>query len=148
MSSVRHSNLFGSLLITFLLFVPLAQADVSLQLGAWSYHLMTGDDYDYTSSHDLVGIEYKKVMATTFRNSYGRRTYSLSGEVFSFKQGDWVGSVHVGIMRGYRKCYGDDGSNTNVCPLIVPRLSYAKYKVQPTILLMGEAVAGSIRIEF
>lgn len=120
--------------------------DINLYMGAWSKHLITNDDY--TSSHDLVGIQYGQYFAGRFRNSYGRTSYALAHGVFKHKVGDWEGQVLIGVVRGYRRCFSDDGDKAVVCPLVVPMVSYTKYAVQPTLLLMGEALALSVRVEF
>ena len=50
-------------------------------------------------------------------------------------------------MRGYRSCYGDDGDKAVVCPVAFPSLHYTKYRVQPGVLVMGEAVTLTVRIK-
>ena len=124
-----------------------AKAETAVYAGAWSKHLVTGDEYDYTSSHDLFAVEYKRVFAARFRNSYGRESYAL-GYTWSKQYGNFEAKVVAGAVRGYRGWYGDSESTTKTLPLVVPMVSYTKYKIQPTVLLMGEALAASVRIEF
>jgi len=120
-----------------------AMADTNVYLGAWSKHLVT--DGDYTSSHDLLAVEHKRVFGATFRNSYGRESYAI-GYTWSWKRGDFEAKVVAGAVRGYRGFYGDYDDKTRVLPLVVPMVSYTKYRVQPTVLMMGEALAFSVRV--
>lgn len=141
----RHflSAIFAFLAATALC-VP-AHAETALHAGGWSYHIVTGNKVDYTSSHDLVGVEVGSAMVATFRNSYGRRSY-LAGYGWSKQWGDWRGSLYVGAVKGYRSCYGDDGDKARVCPMAFPSLHYTKYRVQPGFVLFGEALALTVRV--
>jgi hypothetical protein len=49
-------------------------------------------------------------------------------------------------VRGYTTCYGDGDTSTNICPLVAPFASYKIGRVEPTVLLLGEALAVSIKI--
>lgn len=120
-----------------------AKAETAVTLGGWSKHLIT--DEDYNESHDAVLVEHNGWMAGRFTNSYDRTTYALAYG-WSKKWGNWRGSVHAGVMRGYTKCYGEDGSSANICPMIYPAVTYTKYRVQPQVGLLGEAIVFSIRV--
>jgi hypothetical protein len=122
-----------------------ARAETNIYAGAWSKHLIT--DGEYTSSHDLFAVEHKRIFAARFRNSYGRESYAL-GRTWTWSKGDVEAKVVLGAVRGYRGFYGDYDDKTRVLPLVVPMVSYTKYRVQPTVLLMGEALAVSIRVGF
>ena len=121
-----------------------ARAETNIYAGAWSKHLITGGDY--TSSHDLFAVEHKRIFAARFRNSFGRESYAL-GRTWTWSKGNLEAKVVVGAVRGYRGFYGDYDDKTRVLPLVVPMVSYTKYRVQPTVLLMGEALAFSVRFE-
>lgn len=123
-----------------------AYSQTAIHAGGHSYHLATGHKVDYTSSHDLIGVEAGPYLAATFRNSYGRRSY-LAGYGFSKDWGHWRGPVYVGAVRGYRSCYGDEGDKARVCPMAFPSLHYTKYRFQPGVLLFGEALALTVRVE-
>lgn len=123
-----------------------ARAGIALHGGGWSYHVATGHKQDYTSSHDLIGVEAGPAIVATFRNSYGRRSY-LAGYGWSKQWGDWRGSVYVGAVHGYRSCYGDEGDKARVCPMAFPALHYTRYRVQPGVLLFGEALALTVRVD-
>ena len=121
-----------------------ARAETNIYAGAWSKHLIT--DGEYTSSHDLFAVEHKRIFAARFRNSYGRESYAL-GRTWTWSKGDVEAKIVFGAVRGYRGFYGDYDDKTRVLPLVVPMVSYTKYRVQPTVLLMGEALAFSVRFE-
>jgi hypothetical protein len=41
----------------------------------------------------------------------------------------------------------NEGDKAVVCPVAIPSLHYTKYRVQPGVLVMGEAVALTVRIK-
>jgi hypothetical protein len=131
------------LIMVSALYASYAEAETKVYLGAWSTHLVT--DGDYNETHNLVAVEHNGWIAGTFKNSYSReswfagKTWEWGGDKFSY-------GLMAGAVRGYTKCYGDDGSNTNICPLVSPFASYKIGRVEPTILLLGEALAISIKI--
>jgi hypothetical protein len=143
-TAYRITTIFAFLAATALC-VP-AHAETALHAGGWSYHIVTGNKVDYTSSHDLVAVEHKRVFAARFRNSFGRESYAL-GRTWTWAKGNLEAKVVVGAVRGYRGWYGDYQDKTEILPIIVPMLSYTRHKVEPTVLLMGEAIAFSFRIE-
>ena len=116
-----------------------AKAETSIHLGGWSKHLVTGNDNDYTSSHDLFAVEVGPVLVARFRNSYGRESYA-AGYGWSRKWGNWEGLVYMGVVRGYKGFYGNDEKHTKTLPMALPSIRYTKYRVQPGLLLLGEAL--------
>ena len=131
------------LIMVSALYASYAEAETKVYLGAWSTHLVT--DGDYNETHNLVAVEHNGWIAGTFKNSYSReswfagKTWEWGGDKFSY-------GLMAGAVRGYTKCYGDDGSNTNICPLVSPFASYKIGRVEPTVLLLGESLAISIKI--
>ena len=138
--------LLSFVLLCAALSVSNAEAEASIHLGGWSKHLVTGNDNDYTSSHDLFAVEVGPVLVARFRNSYGRESYA-AGYGFSKTWGDWEGSVYMGAVRGYRGYYGDTENNTKTLPMVLPSIRYTKFRVQPGLLLLGEALVFEIGIE-
>lgn len=143
--NLRNALKYAAIAGGALLLATEAQSEVALHGGGWSTHLLT--DNDYTSSHDLIGVEAGPVLVATFRNSYGRRSY-LAGYGWDKQWGDVRGSVHLGAVHGYRSCYGDRGDKAQLCPAIVPALHYTRYRVQPGVVLFGEALAITVRVSF
>ena len=121
-----------------------AHAELALLAGGWSTHLSSGD---YNETHEATLVEYKNYMAGTFTNSYGRETW-VAGYGGAIQRGHWRLSGHVGLMRGYERCYGAgrDGDNTKICPMAYPALTYTRYRVQPQLGLLGEAVVFIVRM--
>lgn len=121
-----------------------AHAETALMAGGWSHHLSSGE---YTETHKAVMVEHGNYLAGTFTNSYGRETWAL-GYGGAIQRGHWRLSGHVGLMRGYERCYGagQPGDNTKVCPMAYPALTYTRHRVQPQVGLLGEAVVFIVRM--
>jgi len=120
-------------------------AETAIHLGGYSYHVATGHKVDYNDWHQLAAVEYGPYMAGHFKNSYGRDT-TIAAYGWSKQWGDFRGSIHVGAMHGYRSCYGDEGETARICPVAFPALYWTKYRVQPGVIVFGEAVAATVRV--
>lgn len=118
------------------------RADVLL--GAWSTHF--NSDYEYNEQHNLVAVEMNSYVAGYFKNSYNRDTVFIAKE-FSKRSIAGTFGLMAGVMRGYTVCYGEDYSNTDVCPMLAP---YYKPPgtVTPRFLLFGNAAAVAINVKF
>ena len=138
---MRSLALVAALLLAI---CPPAHAELALLAGGWSTHLSSGD---YNETHKATLVEYKNYMAGTFTNSYGRETW-VAGYGWQRQWGHWRGSLHAGVMRGYERCYGAgrEGDNTKVCPMAYPALTYTRYRVQPQVGLLGDAVVFIVRM--
>ena len=135
-----------AILLTLLLAATTpAHAELAIHLGGYSYHVATGHKVDYNDWHQLAAVEYGPYMAGHFKNSYGRDT-TIAAYGWSKQWGDFRGSVHVGAMHGYRSCYGDEGETARICPVAFPALYWTKYRVQPGVIVFGEAVAATVRV--
>ena len=123
-----------------------AAAETAVYLGAWSTHL--GLEGDYNETHNLVAVDVSGVMAGYFKNSYGRDTVFVGYKV-SQAFGDFEAGIMVGAMRGYTDCVDGftRGADTKVCPMAVPSVSYTAHRVQPTLMLLGNALAFSVRVQ-
>ena len=119
-----------------------AEAETNLYVGAWSKHLVTDG---LNERHDLIAIEHNNWIAGTFDNSYDRETW-FAARKWSWKHGDLEAGVYGGAMRGYSTCFGDDGSGSNVCPMVAPYITWHAGPVSPQVFLLGEAIAVSIKI--
>jgi len=120
-----------------------AEAETKVYLGAWSTHLVT--DGDFNESHDLVAVEHNGWIAGRFVNSYSRESW-FAGKTWEWGGHNFSYGVMAGAVRGYTTCYGDGDTSTNICPLVAPFASYKIGRVEPTVLLLGEALAISIKI--
>ena len=128
------------------LYASNAQAETSIHAGALSYHVVTGHKVDYNSNHKLLAVEHNGFLVGRFSNSYDRTT-AIAAYGWSKQWGNWRGAVYVGAVRGYRSCFGDDGDKAVICPVALPSLHHTKYRVQPGVLVLGEAVALTVRIK-
>lgn len=145
-----------------LLFLSLnAMADDSpkyLYTGAWSKH-MGGDTYmegkrikEYNETHNLIGIEIDGYLVSSFYNSFYTQGY-LVGKKFYRDEiiKDFEFSIYVGATSGYAICMGEKepGYEYNRwCPAVVPTIAYTRFKVEPVVLIIGNALALSVRWEF
>ena len=137
--------LLSFVLLGAALYASNAQAETSIHAGALSYHVVTGHKVDYNSNHKLLAVEHNGFLVGRFSNSY-KRTTVIAAYGWSKQWGNWRGAVYVGATRGYRSCYGDDGDKAIVCPVAFPSLHYTAWKVQPGVLVLGEAVALTVRV--
>lgn len=136
--------ILGAFVLVMAIASPYVKAETAVWAGAWSSHPFS--DEEYTSSHDLIAVEHENWMAARFRNSHGRESYAV-GYGRYWQHGDVRLAGYIGAVRGYTVCWNDDDSNTNVCPMAVGAAHYTKYRVQPGVILMGQAVALSFRVE-
>lgn len=119
---------------------PAHAADTYLYTGAWSRHLVDGD---YNEVHQAYGIQSGPYSASYFVNSYGREG-AFAGYTFRKQRGDVELGLLVGGVYAYRGCYRDSGSKT-LCPLVVPSVTYTRFRVQPQVALWGPAVVLAVR---
>lgn len=137
--------------ITLLLIIlpPLCKAD-SLYTGAWSYHAW---DAKYVSNyeHNLIAYEYKGIVLGEFKNSYDDDTILLVKQFEFYSENNVKFSIDVGITHGYKDCVHVEGPEENdkgvSCFAAAAELSYTKYKIQPTIMVLGNATVVTIKWE-
>ena len=134
----------GVLVLVF--FMRETTADPSVYAGAWSKHISSDAPNE---THNLAALEYKGYLGGKFKNSYNDNTiFAAINYKKNFTKNVEAGIV-LGLNYGYRGCFPpDETGSKSVCPMAVPHVSYTKHVVQPTVLLFGDAIAGSIRIEF
>jgi hypothetical protein len=119
-----------------------ASAD-SVYLGGWSKHLSSGN---YNSNHKLVAYERDKKIVGHFVNSYDRDTW-FAGQKISWSARGYEYGIYAGVTYGYRACLGRRESHAIICPAIAPFLSYTRHKIQPSIIMLADAVAITLRIK-
>lgn len=141
MTTNRICWLLAGLVLILAVWSGNAKAETYLYAGAWSKHLVSEG---LNEEHRLLAIEHNGWFAGRFTNSYDRESYAVARK-FKWTYGELEGGVYVGAVRGYTRCWGDDDSSTNTCPLAVPYITYDA-PVAPQVMLIGEAVAVSIRI--
>lgn len=120
-----------------------AQADY-LHLGGWSKHLVDGN---FNETHHLIAIEHDNYIIGGFVNSFDDYTL-LAGKKFSWQNENE--SLEWGFLVGITYGYSSQDVSLSVngfMPVLVPYLSCTEYKVQPALLLLGNAVAITFRIE-
>lgn len=122
-----------------------AKAETNVFVGAWSKHLISSSD-KLNEQHNLFAVEHNKWFAGTFSNSYGRESYAVARK-FEWRAKDLRAGFYAGAVRGYTRCWGNDNSNTDTCPLIVPYITYDA-SVAPQVMLIGEALAVAIKVRF
>lgn len=136
--------LLAAVILLAAIYVDNVKAETNVYLGAWSEHLLSSDDLN--EQHDLIAIEHDRWIAGRFVNSYNRNTV-FTARKWAWRYGDLSAGVYGGAMRGYRRCWGDDDSNADICPMIAPYVTWDARPVSPQIFLFGEALAVSVRIE-
>lgn len=149
MNPTTQSNRFLLIALLFLgahMYAMNAEAnDTYVYTGAWSKHLFSKQDYNET--HNFLAVEHKGVMAGYFKNSYSEDS-AVVGFRMTEQWGDFEGGIMFAATHGYRDCVqGYADASKRVCPAIVPSIAYTKYRVQPVALLLGNALAFSVRWE-
>lgn len=123
--------------------------DRELRVGflGWSEHYMKTDITN--ESHNILAVEYMGFSAGKFDNSYDRETWFIAK---NFRLEGLGGFEHVngiaaiGVNRGYRECYGDDGSGPTYCAHGYIGLEYDKHtlvhsvKFQPGVFLYNPEI--------
>lgn len=160
------------ILISAALGVDAKEGDLSLYVGAITSHPFSGGyttiedkrvcslysgcidikeevERDFNESNQLLGIEYKHVFVGYFKNSFNDDAFAL-GYRFSRQWGNWEGSIMVGGTYGYRDCTSswDQYADKKVCPAVSPMITYTKYDIKPTLIVIGEAISLTARKDF
>lgn len=126
---------------------PLELEPIYLYSGAWSMHSTAKGQNE---THDLIGFEYVGVTVMGFKNSFYDDSiyigYTFDWEVLP----DVVMGVSVGGVSGYhdKEDYKlQDLCTGSVCWIAYPQITYTGLFIQPSIMLLGDAVAFAIRWE-
>jgi hypothetical protein len=124
-----------------------ATACDEVYLGAVSYHI--NDDRDLKSTHAMLACEKGGYIVGAMENSHEDPT-ALVGKKFNIYSKGYIDSrIYVGATYGYYGCDNrDTGSSRSICPMIVPEISYTKYRVEPAIVLLGNALAVTVKYNF
>lgn len=143
-SAWRHKVTRGIMVLT--LFMGHVQAQ-EVFYGYKSHHWSSSS---YTNdTHHMVGLKVSNFIGGRFDNSYGDETYFI-GKYGSTIWGNLEGFAIVGGMYGYKRCYGNDDSSKNVCPMLALGVSYlgvSRY-FKPSVFQLGDATVIGFRSEF
>jgi hypothetical protein len=132
--------------LCLLAWVAPARADDQVLLGAWSVHLESHKGAP-NESHELTGYQTGPFVFASFVNSYGAKSELMGIETPALSHGNLNLSLYVGGVRGYGHCgwvpyshAGVEERDDKICGVVVPRLSYTRWKViTPSIVLFGSA---------
>lgn len=144
---VRGIDKIGIALVVVagLLLAAESHAETYVYTGAWSKHIASKTDYN--EAHRLVAVEHGNTIAGYFKNSFGDDSF-FAGSTYSRQWGYFEGTLMVGAMYGYKGCKGQQEQERKmVCPMAAPAVSYTKYEAEPTLIVLGNAVAISVRWE-
>ena len=132
------------LAIVLALFARSVGAETYVYTGAWSEHI--GSEHDYNETHSLAAVESHGVIGGYFRNSFSEDVL-FAVATLSRDMGHFEASVWVGAMYGYRDCKGAKAydKSRRACPVAAPTVSYTANTIQPTVIVLGNAVAFSVR---
>ena len=133
-------------LLFILLLIPSICFSDNLYMGAWSKHFSNNEETNET--HNLLGYEKNNYFALYFKNSF-KVDSGFVGKRFNKQITENINVYAMtGLVYGYSDCLrgGDEGSK-KVCPFIAPGIKYTKYKIEPNLILFGNAVALSFSID-
>jgi len=143
-----QATIYAALLGLILVMIPwAAQAETYLHTGAWSHHVATNEDYNET--HNLAALEHDQLMAGYFKNSYGDDSFMAA---YRFKE-PVTPHIELSLLAGasywYRgDCLTQDASEPkSVCPLVAPAVTYTEHRVEPSVMVMGNALVLSVRFQ-
>ena len=123
----------------FLLILTLllsSTANAYVMVGGWSKHF---HDKGQNETHDLMAVEYDSVIAGTFVNSYGDRSYVAGYDFSGYWKGLEYGAIVGGVI-GYPQ--------SDLLPAVVPYVTIKDWNVKPAIGLLGKAVFLSFKIDY
>lgn len=122
----------------------------SIYLGAYSVHVVESP-YVNNSQHDLLAYEHNGWVVGTFRNSYDTRSEFVARRFDVVEWGYWELRANTGFVYGYNTCeIGKVVTSTDRkwCPIITPELQYTQFRVRPTLVMLGKALAVTVNIKF
>lgn len=133
-----------------MLFIVIASGNVfanSLYTGAWSTHTATNEDAIQNSNHRLLAYEYNNIVIGYFRNTDDNDTAVLVYQFNVMNYGNIEFNLGVGINYGYYRCpyQKERHYDQQVCPMLLPEITYTKYKLQPTLILKEDAITISFK---
>ena len=147
---------FTMLLISMISFAK-EEPDFYLYTGAWSHHFeehpAEKGGWRYNESHDLIGIEYEGWLVAYYKNSFNDDGAIVAKEFFQRSYGDFDLSAYAGAVYGYGSCSDpksmpSENVKKKVCPFGTIAVAYTRYKVEPAILIVPEAIIATIRWGF
>jgi len=116
----------------------------SLYLGGFSKHLFTKG---LNENNPLLAVEINDYVIGGFKNSYNDFTI-LTARDFKIKtNGNLSAGVILGATYGYY-CDYVPLCKDKFMPVLSPYISFTKYNIQPTVLLFGEAVYFTVKINY
>lgn len=125
------------------------EAELSLLYGGVSHHWVSKDFTN--STHNMVGIRINNIVVGRFKNSFNRETI-FAGVYGEFDKQDFTFFGSVGAMRGYTRCYGEEGYGSKAvwCPMATVGVSYNGFSeyIQPALYQLGDATVAGIKSDF
>lgn len=124
----------------------------SLYAGAWSDHLNPNSEAT-NETHYLLGYEQRGYLLGLLVNSFEDPTL-MFGKGFDLMDNRLLRArVYLGGTYGYYECYkGPRGQGTaiedrSLCPAVVPEISAQFLPGNPSVSLLGDAVALTFRFD-
>ena len=122
--------------------------DVRVAIGGWSSHFPGAEDGVINETHNIIGVEYKGYSAGYFKNSYDRDTFFIAKNWRWPLFENWNATASLGLNKGYRSCFGDDGDGGIICPHGYVGIEYDKYRLVHTLKVVPGAVVYSPEVKF
>lgn len=94
----------------------LAQDQLRVEFGGWGKHLPQFEEEITNNTFNIFAVEYKGVAAGRFSNSYDRETWFVAKTWRGDIVGDLSWTASLGVNKGYRECFGDNGGSGRICP--------------------------------
>lgn len=140
--------MYKLILISLILFTSVtvkSEEYPSVYALGYSKHLVEGD---YNETHNYFAVEWHNFHVGTFNNSYNNQSYIVSYNLEIWENSNFTVGGLSGFVHGYHKDKVNIPMIKGMMPVIVPYVKYTKYKVKPTVGLLGQAVFITFEIDF
>lgn len=126
----------------------------SIYLGGWSTHI--GGDSDYNENHRLIAYERGKYLYGYARNSFNRDVYYASRKFLVPQSLVPINiNIHTGAIYGYLECVRptktavQKGKHSKLCLMLAAEFTPTTgYFIKPSVLIVGNSIIGSFKIDF
>lgn len=140
------------IIIFLYLFLSVTVRADSIIFGGLSTHLVNKETN--TWFHRTLLYQKDALTIGYLKNSYGQDSWLVAGEIYSYNIDTIEAKLHLGIVRGYDRCYGKFeegrvGKKAIACGLPILSITLlTESKIQPQLSLWGDAVVWTGKYNF
>ncbi len=130
-----------------------AKAD-GVYFGGWSKHFdekkWEKNGWKVNSNQKFLALEFNGFIGGHYTNSFGDSTYLAAKYLPLYSGHNIAFGGYIGATHGYKFCSGDKSISTKslTCFTAIPEIRFTKYDLQPSLLIMKNGVALSLKLSF